>query len=351
MKGRLFTLDILRFFAAFAVMLFHFSLVFYNKYKFYPVHDHTFNNISLYGDFGVQLFFVISGFVILMSAKHQSPKEFVKLRLIRLYPVYIPLCIFAYILELTVSHNERNITSGDLFLNMSMVGLFFTNKMVSNVYWTLKIEILFYVFIYLILKTKNIARIRIFLTSWLVLSIITYAGIHYSHFRIFNVARFLLITDHSYYFIGGCYFYLIKYERKPLDLIMPLLCMISACISISKPLQAKPVEMAVVAGIFVLMYLISLTKFNPSKNKFLYSSMGETTYPLYLIHSALGISILYPLTKFLPGTVSLFIAISVVILFSFLSFFFIEKPIRSWLKAQNGKTVSKVILSLIPHKI
>src|SRR6185369_17198959 len=120
--------------------------------------------------------FIISGFVILMSVRNQSPRKFVVARIVRLYPAFLPACVFTFLFG-SGFVSGYYVSIKDFFLNLSLIGSFFADKLVSGVYWTLQSEILFYLSIYLLLVTKGISKIRIFLNAWLVLSIVTYFAI------------------------------------------------------------------------------------------------------------------------------------------------------------------------------
>src|SRR5688572_28370593 len=86
-SGRMPALDLLRFLAAAAVMLYHYGFRGsagadrYLEFRFDAL-----GPVCRYGYLGVPLFFMISGFVILMSAVGKSPREFVATRAARLYP-------------------------------------------------------------------------------------------------------------------------------------------------------------------------------------------------------------------------------------------------------------------------
>jgi peptidoglycan/LPS O-acetylase OafA/YrhL len=84
---RLLELDVFRGLAALAVVLFHYTTVYERTYDH---HDEMLFDFSL-GHYGVQLFFIISGFVIFMTLNRtKSALDFVVSRFSRLYPVRIP---------------------------------------------------------------------------------------------------------------------------------------------------------------------------------------------------------------------------------------------------------------------
>ncbi len=77
--------QVLRFFAALGVVLYHTSTYLQTKHPdtgvFVRFFDHHFS-------WGVELFFVISGFVIAHSIERMSVAEFARRRLLRIYPAY-----------------------------------------------------------------------------------------------------------------------------------------------------------------------------------------------------------------------------------------------------------------------
>src|SRR6185436_18721223 len=97
-SGRIGEVDALRGLAALAVVFYHYGQRYrelgadaYLSAKFpgqFPMNGEPLAWVS-WGHYGVQLFFMISGFVILMTiSKVRSLKEFALLRFVRLYPAF-----------------------------------------------------------------------------------------------------------------------------------------------------------------------------------------------------------------------------------------------------------------------
>lgn len=84
MKKRLIELDALRGIAALSVVIYHYT----TRYNSLYGHDSFLdNNYFHYCSQGVQLFFMISGFVIFLTLNHiKKPMDFVISRFSRLYP-------------------------------------------------------------------------------------------------------------------------------------------------------------------------------------------------------------------------------------------------------------------------
>ena len=98
-------LDSLRGIAALCVMYYHYTHFFRFKlnYSFNEAFDFK------YGHHGVELFFIISGFVIFMSLERvSSVKEFIYKRFIRLFPTYWAcLSLTLLVVSLTANNDFR----------------------------------------------------------------------------------------------------------------------------------------------------------------------------------------------------------------------------------------------------
>lgn len=97
------------------------------------------------GGLGVQLFFMISGFVILMSTKrHDGAKDFALARATRLYPTYW-VCLtltIVFVHAFRVSQLYRPVW--ELPVNYTMLQSFLAVRDFDGVYWSLARELVFY---------------------------------------------------------------------------------------------------------------------------------------------------------------------------------------------------------------
>lgn len=96
------------------------------------------------GVWGVELFFTISGFVILPSIMRYSLKDFAERRFLRLYPLFFVLSVVYVALNALTnaypdSNNVLTVVSGFLFLNL-VTG---TEQLTPNA-WSLTYEVMFY---------------------------------------------------------------------------------------------------------------------------------------------------------------------------------------------------------------
>ena len=86
-RDRLYEIDLLRITAALAVVCYHYTFSGYAGH-ITSIAFPALSTAKRYGYLGVDMFFVISGFVVLLSAWGRRPHQFVISRIVRLYPAY-----------------------------------------------------------------------------------------------------------------------------------------------------------------------------------------------------------------------------------------------------------------------
>lgn len=100
------------------------------------------------GGAGVVVFFLVSGYIITHVLQTEKPLEFLIRRIFRIYPLFIFAVLFQYCLIVFVSHGQIDFKT--LIVWLLLVGDFFNAPLALNgVEWTLRIEVLFYAFMFL----------------------------------------------------------------------------------------------------------------------------------------------------------------------------------------------------------
>jgi len=288
---RLYELDILRFLAALAVVFFHYTFLNATEYKTiatYPVLGEIFK----YGYLGVELFFIISGFVILLSASKKDWRGFIISRVARLYPAFWIAVTLTTLGIVFFANDIMQVSLTQYLWNLTMMGNFVDVENIDPVYWTLQVELKFYFWVLLILLFKQIKRIEIFIFAWLVVALleIYHVGHDFTHFA--------LVPEWAPYFSAGALFYLIKVEgftpkRIGLLILAYLLSLYFALEGAEERSQLYAIEFSpaitltlitLFYTIFTLIILEKTTRLNSRR----FALLGATTYPLYLIHQKLG---------------------------------------------------------------
>ncbi len=133
-------LDALRGLAALSVVVAHASQLFVGFAWLAPY---------ALGSFAVNVFFVVSGFVIPLTLRQtEAPWRFAVRRMCRLFPLYLSCLAAAVMLRLwgllPVSVFVAPITMHDLMVNLTMLQLFSASAPILSVAWTLSYELVFY---------------------------------------------------------------------------------------------------------------------------------------------------------------------------------------------------------------
>jgi len=154
--------DLLRFLAALSVVFFHYCFRGYAADEMTTMPLNQFASPSKYGYLGVDLFFIISGFVILMSATSGSAKRFIVSRMVRLYPAFWACCTVTFLFTLIIGGERYGATINQYIVNMSMLSDFVGVKAIDGAYWSLFVEMKFYFLVVLVLLLRQIDKAQFF---------------------------------------------------------------------------------------------------------------------------------------------------------------------------------------------
>jgi len=117
--------------------------------------------VKRFGTFGVELFFVISGYVIMSSLGRHSLHEFILRRLVRIYPVFAFLTLLFFASNRFGHFYPDKLTFGSLLINLSFLDIYFGTPALSPNAWSLTFEANFYAIAglacFLLLRGRTIA--------------------------------------------------------------------------------------------------------------------------------------------------------------------------------------------------
>ncbi len=334
----------MRFVAAAMVMLFHFGFrgaidgVFLQQT--YP----EISSWARYGYLGVELFFMISGFVILLTvdAGKGVPSHFVASRISRLYPVFWVAATLTFLL-MWGRPAPFGVGLGDYLLNLGMIPETLGAEPVDGVYWTLEVELRFYLLVTLyLLFLQRFISIEWMLAIWLAVVLVltlTGAGPY--------ILRATILADVGAFFIAGCVFYRVWSQGWTRARIMLLLLAWGgAMVVVHRGALATSEEYRQVILPWVACALITLCFaiftalcLRPKWFGFgggLAIVLGALTYPLYLVHQNIGYALINGLSPAFGRGVALVVTIAVVMGIAWLLHRFVERPfngrLRRWLE-------------------
>lgn len=350
-KKRVYQLDVLRFIAALSVVFYHYTFRGSMSGIVSSVRFEELNELFKYGYLGVDLFFLISGFVITLSIKSRSIQDFVLSRISRLYPAYWLGVIFTSVILYALDYSEFSFTISDVLVNLTMFQNYIDVVSVDGVYWSLFIEMKFYIFIigaYLIANRIKTISLDYWMYSWLILALLF---VFAPNSRTFTFLNQLLILEWSSYFIAGMTLYQIYASRITLAYAFTL-C-ITLCLSLyhalariqyleaqfSTSFSPWYIASIVVAiyGVLLLIVYGKLQFLNTSKS----ITVGLLTYPLYLLHQNIGFSIFNAFGNESNRYILLCATIVFMLLLSYLISVYFEPRVSSYLK----NTVKRLLLT------
>lgn len=330
-------LDLIRFLAAALVMFYHLS---YWNWVQPTAADGTLYASAFGTAFpatsaawvGVPIFFVLSGFVISLSAAGRSPASFAVSRILRLYPG-------AWLCGLVLG--GLAVYGGDVDLPVRIVRslvLWPIGPWLSDVYWTLAIEISFYLLFFLGMAL-GLRDVGIRLAWLLTLSNMAYLCARVidrltgGHFN--DALNFFQSPQGSLFLLSrGCYFaFGIALWARTRRGWTPSIAALAVCSAGTASihlvledlylihLSALPRwwivgppaiwSLAVGALIYATAAGTAFDRISPTLRTMV-KTLGLMTYPLYLLHASVGNAVMLALAD-VPPIVSLLAAIAVLL--------------------------------------
>ncbi|NGZ88044.1 acyltransferase family protein [Duganella aceris] len=313
-------IDVLRFAAAILVMWFHFGYLM-------GAHPNGVSGIasrklvsfpelfdwSYFGWVGVEIFFVISGFVIAFSGERATPFSFFASRVVRLGPgVWICAPITAAIVLMFGQFEAATL------IKQFLHSVFFLpfGPWIDTAQWTLGLEISFYFMVFLIISFADFSKIR---TLALVIGSLS------SAFAILSVCRFsgpfgelitraehsrlvdLFLFRYGLYFALGVFLWLslVKSATRQ-NILWCCVFTLAGCAKIASSVRSGNEQLGStypwepvcaiwivgVVGIVVSVRWNAVLHRAPMAVLRALKTMGLMTFPLYLLHSIAGASIM-----------------------------------------------------------
>lgn len=232
---------------------------------------------------GVDIFFVISGFVMVASMENKplSARQFLSARLIRIVPLYW-LALAIYLLLLAAAGDR--LPRVDEVLR-SFLFIFYTDSRTGQPApyltqgWSLNYEIYFYLLFALLIRVPTVARIgmlAVFFAAMVALRGQVAAG---------DALAFRLTSPMPLEFVGGMALghWREQLRRSPAPLGLALMALAMLVLLLSPRVEPRIVffgvpAMLVVAGAVIAENLFHTRAFAPVK------ALGDASYSLYLGH-------------------------------------------------------------------
>jgi peptidoglycan/LPS O-acetylase OafA/YrhL len=341
-------LDLLRFAAAFAVMLYH--LAFWSwafpagqvalaskglaDFRDWPL-------ITAVGWIGVQVFFVISGFVIATSAANSTASRFFISRFTRLVPAAWVCATITLIAWLLIDVGSPSSHLREYVKSIAFVPV---PAWIDSVYWTLGVEIAFYALVLALVASKRFHWLKPVICTVGLVSTLFWLGYGYAAmdrdsalfewFRALQRSRLAQLTllHHGVFFAIGVLLWMQLMRKSSLgQTLWLLLFTVGGCMQIladaslkfeKTGLMGSPI-VACVIWLGAMLLLFWMVRNNdlicalPEGALRTLRRLGLVTYPLYLLHNVTGGAVLGTLLgSGLGSTDALLLTIAAIIALS-----------------------------------
>lgn len=248
--------------------------------------------VARYGYLGVHLFFMVSGYVIFMSAVGRSPRDFVASRVARLYPA---LWVAATITMLVIvaSRDARfTVTWPEFLWNLTLIPQYVGARYVDGAYWSLAVELQFYILVWIALRARLMDNVDWLLWGWLLISLVDALR------PMYPVERWLIANWAPLFVIGATTF---RITTAGWSLQRSAMLMAAIALALyHEMLHVRRLEiewhgdgpiLAIVCAILLLatlaFVLTGVGRITIGRTRWA-TVPGALTYPVYLIHQFVG---------------------------------------------------------------
>jgi peptidoglycan/LPS O-acetylase OafA/YrhL len=359
-EKRIGILDGFRAIAIIAVVLFHYYYRFggmdgsgdFYQYDIIPLFQH--------GHFGVQLFFMVSGFVIYQSLeKSTTGLSFLRKRYFRLLPAIVLCSAITYFVVMSLNKSEElaglrsetplNFLFSFTFIHPRFWAAILDNNHISwidGAYWSLWAEVVFYASASVVFFRS---RKGLFLRNWLIIVLVLQLLRILTSSRLEGMTpEFILPISQAYYnsflflelsqwtyFTAGIVFYALwskKEPGRPDFIIITILFLLQ--LYFINDIWLRVIFMVMIGLWVIFIYRSHWIKFFGAKPLVM---IGLASYPLYLLHQNTGLVIIDRITRLgiLPPAFVPVVVLLLMIVLGYLIFALYERPAIRYLRKKR----------------
>lgn len=359
--SRLQALDATRLAAALAVVLYHWTAWHHGEWdggdtvalEVWPVLGRLFS----LGSLGVQLFFMVSGFVILLSALGRSPARYLGSRVGRLYPAYwVAVLMAGFLLFVVWPEAGEGHHPVEVLTNLTMLqgAIGDGQPHLDGVYWTLWIELKFYatVLVLLLLRWTTPGRLLAFAVLWPAVGSALWWAVR-EHVQASSAVSDWLFPEYSALFgVGIALFLVHRHGHSPARWAAVTVTAVLA-IGWSTRIQTREtltttglaVPSWVVAGVVAAMVVwVALATVGPPARWHVpgAATAGALTYPLYLHHQLWGWWLIGRLMPHLGPRPTLAAVLALLLVWSWVVHRWVERPLGPRLRDGATRLFARV---------
>lgn len=272
-----------------------------------------------WGANGVDLFFVISGFIMAYTQTNRPWYEFILSRIVRIAPLYWLISIFSLLTALLLPSlfTDLDLSAGYVIASLGFSSqLFGFDYPLLSVGWTLEFEMFFYV-----LLTIGMVMFRGRATFFVPMAALT--GLAAIGVIDWIVAEFSLGIL--------CFFLFDAFRKRPSNAWAALHCLAWGFL-IATVVWRPELHRSILFGLPSALLVLSAALL-PQMGNYYLQMLGTASYSIYLVHLfVISAGVLVLRRVELQADAAAIILVSTATLAGIATWYLIEKPIGQWLK-------------------
>jgi peptidoglycan/LPS O-acetylase OafA/YrhL len=245
------------------------------------------------GHFGVELFFIISGFVILMTAERKKTvRDFAVSRFTRLMPAFLAALLLASVILINAPMPPLNApTLAQVLANLTMAPSLFGQPGIDLPYWTLTYELVFYTYVALALRMGALRSIEWF---GLLCMAAGYLFLLTQDVQQHHRSAILLLAYYSNFFlIGMCLYRIHARAARPITYVALAVAIVATAYGGGEQTFWTPGYLYLpLAAAFAGLVWFAVSGYGRWLTWRPLVFMGRISYPLYLVHCVLGFAVI-----------------------------------------------------------
>ena len=313
-----------------------------------------------FGFLGVQLFFILSGFVILMTLeKCVDFKSFLYRRWLRLFPAMLICSVVIFLSSDFFFERPNGIPSAkDLIPGLTFIEPYILSKLIGSVqsievaFWSLYVEFKFYIisaFIYFLVGSRKLVAslFILFFFGTALIQLDQHSDNNLIHY-LSSISHHLSLKYFGWFAAGSSFYLFVKDSNKKWFFLGVLMCFFSSLATAVFSNSLGTLIAILCISIFFSYSLVSKSVQRLLSNKFLLF-FGYVSYPLYLLHENMMISLTIKFNTILPPNFNFLLPVFAIVFIASIAFViarYIEKPVKSFISNKIVNSAKKMMLAI-----
>ncbi len=330
-------LDYLRFGAAMMVVAYHYLYRGNLNAEYLTVSYGELSPWVSFAYFGVNLFFMISGFVILWSAENKGWIDFSIARFARLWPAYALAVSLTALATYIYSAPPFSVSLSQWLANLTFFSPAFGQPFMDGVYWTIVMELIFYFWIALAILTRLLPKhVELLSLAWMYLIAVNELWLQSEPLQLIGLTRY------GPWFLIGVLSY--RCWKQGADRYVLILLATAIALSFNAAMfehielvqrydgEIRPQIPLLMNAVMIAAFALTVRYGHRVKASSFAIAIGGLTYPLYLVHQNIGYMLIETTAPDIGRWSALALTIGAMLALSWLMMVVWERPVAKQIK-------------------